>query len=36
MGKTYHALWVHLVWGTKYRQPIIVPAGAIAFQNYGT
>lgn len=26
MGKTYHALWVHLVWSTKYRQPLIVPA----------
>jgi putative transposase len=25
MGKTYHALWVHLVWATKYRQPLIVP-----------
>jgi REP element-mobilizing transposase RayT len=26
MGKTYHTLWVHLVWGTKYRQPLIVPS----------
>jgi len=26
MGKTYHSLWVHLVWGTKYRQPLIVPS----------
>ncbi len=25
MGQTYHALWVHLVWGTKYRQPLIIP-----------
>ncbi len=23
MGQSYHALWVHLVWGTKYRQPTI-------------
>ncbi len=25
MGKTYHALWVHLVWSTKHRAPLIVP-----------
>jgi putative transposase len=25
MGQTYHALWVHLVWGTKHRLPLIVP-----------
>jgi putative transposase len=25
MGQTYHALWVHLVWGTKHRNPLIVP-----------
>ena len=24
-GQTYHALWVHLVWSTKNRQPLIVP-----------
>ena len=26
MGQTYHALWVHLIWGTKYRQPLIIPS----------
>ena len=26
MGQTYHALWVHLVWSTKYRQSLIVPS----------
>ncbi len=25
MGQTYHAIWVHLVWGTKYRASLIVP-----------
>ncbi|MBL7791234.1 MAG: IS200/IS605 family transposase [Saprospiraceae bacterium] len=25
MGQSYHALWVHLIWGTKYRQPLILP-----------
>ncbi|MBI5916818.1 MAG: IS200/IS605 family transposase [Bacteroidetes bacterium] len=24
MGQTYHAIWVHLIWSTKYRQPLIV------------
>ena len=26
MGKTYYALWVHLVWATKYLQSLIVPS----------
>jgi len=26
MGRTYHALWVHLVWATKHRLPLITPA----------
>ncbi|MFZ4634300.1 MAG: IS200/IS605 family transposase, partial [Saprospiraceae bacterium] len=25
MGQSYHALWVHLVWATKHRAPLIVP-----------
>ncbi len=25
MGQSYHALWVHFIWGTKYRQPLILP-----------
>jgi len=23
MGNTYHALWIHLIWATKNRQPLI-------------
>jgi putative transposase len=33
MGKTYHALWVHLVWATKYRQPLIVPSLKLPLYN---
>lgn len=26
MSKTFHSLWVHLIWSTKYRQPLILPS----------
>jgi len=32
MGQTYHAIWIHLIWGTKYRLPLIVPK--IKFKLY--
>ena len=25
MGQTYHSVWVHLVWATKHRTPLITP-----------
>ena len=25
MGQSYHALWVHLIWSTRYRRPQITP-----------
>ncbi len=26
MAQSYHAVWIHLVWATKNRQPLIVPS----------